>query len=56
MIVTEWNAFRALDLARLGQAMAGRVLVDLRNVYDQASVQRHGFRYVSVGRPGDAEA
>jgi len=56
VIVTEWNAFRALDLARLGQAMAGRVLVDLRNVYDQASVQRHGFRYVSVGRPGDAEA
>ncbi|AWN38417.1 UDP-glucose dehydrogenase family protein [Methylobacterium radiodurans] len=55
VIVTEWNAFRALDLARLGQIMADRVLVDLRNVYDRASVQRHGFRYVSVGRP-DGEA
>lgn len=56
VIVTEWNAFRALDLARLAQVMAGRVLVDLRNVYDHASVQRHGFHYVSIGRPGSGEA
>jgi UDPglucose 6-dehydrogenase len=56
VIVTEWNAFRALDLARLKQTMARPVLVDLRNVYDQASVQRHGFHYVSVGRPGGEDA
>ncbi|MBY0144157.1 UDP-glucose/GDP-mannose dehydrogenase family protein, partial [Methylorubrum populi] len=42
VIVTEWNAFRALDLARLKALMAAPVLVDLRNVYAPAEVERHG--------------
>ncbi|MBD8909704.1 UDP-glucose dehydrogenase family protein, partial [Methylorubrum zatmanii] len=33
VIVTEWNAFRALDLARLRSLMKAPVLIDLRNVY-----------------------
>ncbi|MFE1603145.1 UDP-glucose dehydrogenase family protein [Methylobacterium sp. ID0610] len=49
VIVTEWNAFRALDLARLGEAMAAPILVDLRNVYGPAEATRHGFRYLGVG-------
>ena len=52
VIVTEWNAFRALDLARLKQTMARPVLVDLRNVYDHASVRRYGFQYIGVGVAG----
>ena len=51
VIVTEWNAFRALDFARLRAAMAEPVLVDLRNVYSRAVVERHGFRYSSIGTP-----
>jgi UDPglucose 6-dehydrogenase len=51
-LVTEWDAFRALDLARLGTLMAEPVLVDLRNVYDPADVKRFGLAYHSVGRPG----
>jgi len=49
-IVTEWDAFRALDFARLKERMAAPVLVDLRNIYPPEDLQRHGFTYVSVGR------
>ena len=51
VVVTEWDAFRALDFTRLRQLMARPVLVDLRNVYRREEIQRHGFHYVSVGRP-----
>ncbi|MFS8038156.1 UDP-glucose dehydrogenase family protein [Xanthobacter sp. AM11] len=49
-IVTEWDQFRALDLARLREAMAEAVLVDLRNIYEPEEVTRHGFTYTSIGR------
>ncbi|MFC5555567.1 UDP-glucose dehydrogenase family protein [Methylobacterium iners] len=55
VIVTEWNAFRALDLARLGAVMASRILVDLRNVYRPETVTRHGFHYVGIGVQGLTE-
>ncbi len=50
-IVTEWDAFRALDLERLKEALAEPVIVDLRNIYSPAEMRRRGFRYTSVGRP-----
>ena len=50
-IVTEWEAFRALDLKRIKAAMATPVIVDLRNIYRPEEMTRQGFRYVSVGRP-----
>jgi UDPglucose 6-dehydrogenase len=50
VIVTEWDAFRALDLARVKSLLAAPVLVDLRNIYDPEEVRRHGFIYVGVGR------
>ena len=56
VIVTEWNAFRALDFERLKAIMADPVLVDLRNVYDPREVVRHGFRHIGVGRPLGAES
>ncbi|AWN54678.1 UDP-glucose/GDP-mannose dehydrogenase family protein [Methylobacterium sp. 17Sr1-1] len=51
VIVTEWDAFRALDLKRLHAAMAEPILVDLRNVYRPEDARRHGFAYASIGRP-----
>ncbi len=51
VLLTEWDAFRALDLGRVKEAMRGDVFVDLRNVYRPADMVRNGFRYVSVGRP-----
>ena len=53
VIITEWNAFRALDFDRLGNVMRNRILVDLRNIYRREEIERHGFAYASVGRPGD---
>ena len=50
VIVTEWDAFRALDLKRLRQEMAGNVLVDLRNIYSPAEIARTDFQYSSIGR------
>lgn len=50
VIVTEWDAFRALDLGRLKASMAAPVLVDLRNVYHPEDVDAEGFNYYSVGR------
>jgi len=51
VIVTEWEEFRALDLQRLKQMMQQPVVVDLRNVYRPEEMERHGFNYVSIGRP-----
>jgi UDPglucose 6-dehydrogenase len=49
-IVTEWDAFRALDLDRVKRLLRQPVLVDLRNVYRPAEARKHGLDYVSVGR------
>ncbi|EQB02654.1 UDP-glucose 6-dehydrogenase [Sphingobium quisquiliarum P25] len=50
VIVTEWDALRALDLRRLRAVMAGDGLVDLRNIYRPDVAEAAGFSYVSVGR------
>ncbi len=51
VVVTEWNEFRALSPMKLRDAMRGRVVVDLRNVYDPIAMRKAGFEYHSVGRP-----
>jgi UDPglucose 6-dehydrogenase len=50
VIVTEWDEFRALDLDKIAASMRGRVLVDLRNVYDREDAQAAGLAYFGVGR------
>jgi UDPglucose 6-dehydrogenase len=50
VIVTEWDAFRALDLPKLASIMTAPVLVDLRNVYRRDDVEGAGFAYTAVGR------
>ncbi|MGD9543331.1 MAG: UDP-glucose/GDP-mannose dehydrogenase family protein [Methylocystis sp.] len=49
-IVTEWDAFRALDLDRVKSLLKQPIIVDLRNVYRPGDVRKRGFTYVSVGR------
>jgi UDPglucose 6-dehydrogenase len=51
VIVTEWDAFRALDLARIKALLREPLIVDLRNIYRPEEMRRRGFTYVSVGRP-----
>ncbi|MFT5330248.1 MAG: UDPglucose 6-dehydrogenase [Parasphingorhabdus sp.] len=50
VIVTEWDAYRALDLKKLADVMRGNVLVDLRNIYNPAEVAQTSLIYTSVGR------
>jgi UDPglucose 6-dehydrogenase len=49
-IVTEWDAFRALDLKRVRDLARAAVLVDLRNIYRPEDVRAAGFTYFSIGR------
>jgi UDPglucose 6-dehydrogenase len=51
IILTEWNEFRALDLARLAAAMRDRRMADLRNIYDEQEVRAAGFTaFCGVGK------
>ncbi|MGM5025832.1 UDP-glucose dehydrogenase family protein [Tardiphaga sp. 862_B3_N4_1] len=50
VIVTEWEQFRALDLAQVKQKMKQPVIVDLRNIYRPEEMEKAGFTYESVGR------
>jgi UDPglucose 6-dehydrogenase len=50
LLITEWNEFRALAPSRLAEAMRGRIIVDLRNVYDPGAMRQAGFAYHGVGR------
>ena len=54
VILTEWDAYRALDMRKVRAAMRGDVVVDLRNVYRPDAMAALGFRYDSVGRPKHA--
>jgi len=50
VIVTEWDEFRALDLERIAASLKGKILVDLRNVYDRGEAEAAGLTYYGVGR------
>jgi UDPglucose 6-dehydrogenase len=50
VLITEWNEFRAMSPTRLADAMRGRVMVDLRNVYDPVAMRQAGFEYHGIGR------
>jgi len=50
VIVTEWDAFRALDLDRVMKNAKAPVLIDLRNIYRPNEMRQAGFSYLSIGR------
>ena len=54
VIVTEWNAYRSLDLARIKALLKAPVVVDLRNIYNPREMKAAGFAYHSIGRPPSA--
>lgn len=51
VLLTEWNAYRAMDLARIRALMRQPLVIDLRNVYGSSEMRRSGFEYHSLGRP-----
>jgi UDPglucose 6-dehydrogenase len=50
VLLTEWNQYRGLDLARIKALMKDNIFVDLRNVYERDLMRKHGFNYTCVGR------
>jgi len=50
VLVTEWQEFRGLDLAKLARLMATPVLVDGRNLFHPEAAQAAGFHYTGIGR------
>lgn len=50
-IVTEWNEFKFLDMARVKETMAAPIILDGRNIYDPERMRRLGFQYYGIGRP-----
>src|SRR5256714_1663143 len=50
VLVTEWNEFRQLDMARIKQLMRRPVVVDARNIYDPVLMKSLGFTYRGIGR------
>lgn len=50
ILVTEWNEFKQLDLARIKRSMRRPVLVDGRNLYDPQAMRDLGFVYRGIGR------
>ena len=48
-VLTEWEDFKSLDLARLKQALKAPKIVDLRNLIDKSSAQAQGFEYTGIG-------
>ena len=55
VILTEWNQFRNLDLARVKNSLTQPTVVDLRNIYDPTEMHKHGFHYSCVGRSFSSE-
>ncbi|HEX4664861.1 MAG TPA: UDP-glucose/GDP-mannose dehydrogenase family protein [Terriglobales bacterium] len=50
LILTDWEEFASLDLARLRGLLRYPIVIDGRNLYSTEIMRKHGFLYVSVGR------
>jgi len=50
VIVTEWNQFRNLDLAKLKKLLKRPLLLDLRNIYQPSRVREAGLEYIGIGQ------
>ena len=55
-LITEWNEFKQLDMARVRDLMRQPVLLDARNVYDPQQMRELGFIYRGMGRGYSGES
>ena len=51
IIMTEWNEFKYLDLARVANLVKQRILVDARNLLNATELKANGFVFDNIGRP-----
>lgn len=50
VLVTEWNEFKQMNMARVAASMKQKFLVDGRNIYEPDQMRAAGFEYRGVGR------
>lgn len=50
IIATEWNEFRTPDFNKIGQLLKSKTIFDGRNLFDNASMEKLGYHYESIGR------
>ena len=50
VVMTDWNEYRHPDFTRISSALARKVVVDARNLYDPVKMRELGFTYASIGR------
>ena len=55
VVLTPWNEFMQLDMARIKEAMRTPVLIDGRNLYEPARMRELGFQYRGIGRGYNGE-
>lgn len=50
IIATEWPQFKQLDLDKVRKELSHPIILDGRNLFDSAEMERLGFLYKSIGR------
>jgi UDPglucose 6-dehydrogenase len=50
LVLTEWQEFYGLDLARIKQLLHLPIMLDGKNIFDPQKAQEAGLNYYSVGR------
>ncbi|MFN3659734.1 MAG: UDP-glucose dehydrogenase family protein [Brevinematales bacterium] len=50
VILTEWDEFKQIDLAKVKKLMKNNLVIDGRNIYSPSKMERLGFNYISIGR------
>lgn len=50
LILTEWDEFRKLDLAKVKRLLKQPVIIDGRNIFDPFQMKQLGFAYQGIGR------
>lgn len=50
VIITDWDEFKQVDLAEIGDSMKSKVIFDGRNIYNSEDVKKYGFNYFGIGR------
>ncbi|MEE9453127.1 MAG: UDP-glucose/GDP-mannose dehydrogenase family protein [Paracoccaceae bacterium] len=56
VIITEWNAFRGLDLARIASLLSAPIFIDLRNIYPEDEVLGAGLVLTGIGKGKNPDA
>ena len=50
LIMTEWKEFRSPDFDTIKSKLTQPVIIDGRNLFEPATVRRHGIEYDAIGR------